>query len=96
MINKPKILLYDIEVSYTVGAVWGLYEQNVAHVLREPYILTVAWKWLGEKQVYVKSLPDFKLYKKDKRSDRDITQFIRDELFDKADEIGRASCRERV
>ena len=30
------------ETAYTVGAVWGLYDQNVASVLHEPYILTVA------------------------------------------------------
>src|SRR5882762_5134241 len=88
MINKkPKILFYDLETSYTVGAVWGLYKQNVAAVLRDPYILTVAWKWGDEKIVHVKSLRDFKLYKKDKKNDRDIVEFIRKELFDKADII---------
>lgn len=84
--KKPRILLYDLETSYTVGAVWGLYEQNVAVTLREPYILTVAWKWSGDKTTHVRGLPDFPLYKKDKKNDKQIVQFIK-ELFDEADII---------
>jgi len=84
--NKVKILLYDIETSYTVGAVWGLYDQNVAHVLREPYIISVAWKWLGEKNTQVISLPDFKTYKKDKKDDKELVEELHS-LFDEADII---------
>lgn len=85
--NKPKVLLYDIETSYTVGAVWGLYEQNVVKVLREPYIISVAWKWLGEKTTQVVTLPNFATaYKLDKHSDIMIVKYLR-ELFDKADVI---------
>lgn len=86
--NSPKILIYDIETTYTVGASFGgLYEVNIAKVLRYPYMLTVAWKWLGEDKTHVISLRDFPLYKKDKRSDKSLAQFVRDELFDKADVI---------
>lgn len=84
--SKARILLYDIEVSYTTAAVWGLYEQNVAKVLREPYIITVAWKWLGEKTTHVISLPDFKTYKKDKKNDKELVQVMHD-LFNEADVI---------
>jgi len=84
--QKTKILLYDIETAYTVGAVWGLYEQNVAKVLRDPYIITVAWKWLGEKTTHVISLPDFKTYKKDKKNDKELVAVMH-ELFNEADVI---------
>lgn len=84
--KQTKVLLYDIETSYTVGAVWGLYEQNVAKVLREPYIITVAWKWLGEATTHVVSLPDFPMYKKNKRSDKDLVKVMW-KLFDEADII---------
>lgn len=84
--NKPKILLYDIETSYTVGATWGLYEQNVVSVLREPYMLSFSWKWLGEKKTNVLSLPDFPLYKKDRHSDLSLVAYLR-ELFDEADVV---------
>lgn len=83
---KNKILIYDIETSYTVGAVWGLYEQNVAHVLREPYIISVAWKWHDESTTHVMALPDFKTYKKDKRNDIELITEL-SKLFDKADII---------
>lgn len=88
MVKKTKVrtLIYDIETSYTVGAVWGLYEQNVATVLREPYMLTFAWKWLGEDRVHVVSLRDFPLYKKDKKNDSSLVEKLRD-LFDEADII---------
>lgn len=84
--NKPRILFYDLETSYTVGAVWGLYDQNVSKVLRDPYILTFAYKWLGEKQTHVVSLPDFSLYNRDKRSDAALVKKLW-ELFDEADII---------
>lgn len=84
--KSPKILFYDIETSYTVGAVWGLYEQNVAVTLREPYIISFAWKWLGEKTTNVLSLPDFPSYKKDKTNDKSLVQELW-KLFDEADII---------
>jgi len=84
--GKPRVLIYDIENSYTVGAVWGLYEQNVAEVLREPYFLTFSCKWLGESKIYVFSLPDFPMYKKDKRNDKELVLKLR-EFFDEADII---------
>lgn len=86
MKRKTRILLYDIETSYTVGATWGLYEQNVVKVLIDPYILSVSWKWLGEKTTHVVSLPDFPLFKKDKKNDRDLVKVMW-KLFDDADII---------
>lgn len=87
MVNKKaRILLYDIETAYTVGAVWGLYEQNVAKVLREPYIITVSWKWLDEDKIHVTSIRDFPLYKKNKRSDKSLVELMWG-LFDEADVI---------
>lgn len=86
MNKKPRVLIYDIENSYTVGAVWGLYDQNVPIVLREPYFLTFAYKWLGEKTTHVVALPDFKSYKKDKTDDKELVSKLW-ELFDEADII---------
>lgn len=84
--KKPRILLYDIETAYTVGAVWGLYEQNVATVLRDPYILTVAWKWLGDSKINVMSLPDFPAFKSDQTNDASLVREMA-KLFDEADVI---------
>jgi len=84
--KKPKIMFYDIETSYTVGAVWGLFEQNVAKVLRDPYMLTFAYKFAGDKKTHVLALPDFSLYKKDKKNDRELIKKLWD-LFNEADII---------
>lgn len=80
-----KIASYDIEVSYIQSATWELYDTNVVKVLREPYIMSIAWSWLGSDIVQIKTLRDFDLYKTDRFSDKELAQFIRDEIFDKAD-----------
>lgn len=77
------MLYYDIETSYTVGAVWGLYDQNVAHVLKEPYIISFAYKFEGEKDVKVVCIRDFPLYKKDKTDDTELLKVLH-KLFSEA------------
>jgi uncharacterized protein YprB with RNaseH-like and TPR domain len=53
--KKPKILIFDIETSPTLGYTWGLYEQNVLKTVKSWEILSVAYKWADEKKVYVVS-----------------------------------------
>ena len=55
----PRILIYDLESAPNVGYTWRKWDQNVIEFVQEWYILTVAWKWLGEKKVYVEGLPDY-------------------------------------
>lgn len=85
MEKKIRTISYDIETAYTVSATWGLFEQNVAKVLREPFIISIAWKVLGESQTHCVALPDFPLYKKDKFNDKELVKFIRDNIFEGAD-----------
>lgn len=47
-------------------------------------MLSVAWKWRGEKTIYSKALPDFPLYQRDKHDDRALVKFLH-ELFEEAD-----------
>lgn len=49
--NKPKILLYDIETAPNLGYTWQKYEQNVIKFVKERELLSVAWKWLGDSKV---------------------------------------------
>jgi RNase_H superfamily len=85
MINKkPKVLLYDIETSPNLAYVWGKWEQDVVAFKQEWYIITFSWKWLGEKQTHVLSLPDFKRYTKDKTDDKELVAALW-KLFDEAD-----------
>lgn len=63
---------------------WGKYEQDVIAYQRHWYLLTFAYKWLGEKKTFVKSLPDYTLYKKDKHNDSELIKDLW-KLFDEAD-----------
>lgn len=81
-----RILLFDIETMANLAFVWGKYEQNVIQYEREWFMLSFAYKWLGEKTTYVKSLPDFRGYTKDKKNDKALVQALWS-LFDEADII---------
>ena len=82
--NAPRTLLFDIETAPLVSYTWGIWEQDVVEVKEEWYMLTFAYKWLGEKKTHVVSLPDFKLYKKEPKNDRELVNKLW-ELFDEAD-----------
>jgi hypothetical protein len=82
--SKTKILLFDIETSPLVSYTWGLWEQNVIKVKEEWYMMSFAAKWLGQKNTQAYSLPDFPLYKKDPKNDRELVKKLWD-LLDEAD-----------
>lgn len=85
MTNK-KILLFDIETAPNLSYTWGKYEQNVIEFERDWYMLCFAAKWLGSKKMITSSLPDFKLYKKDKEDDKEVVKALW-KLFDEAEVI---------
>jgi uncharacterized protein YprB with RNaseH-like and TPR domain len=64
MNKQQKILLYDIETTPNVSYTWGVYEQNVIDIKEQSYILSFAYKWLGDKSVKAYCLNDFKGDKK--------------------------------
>ncbi len=74
--KKPKILIYDIETSPNIGYTWGTWEQNVIELIQQRQMISVAWKWLGEKEVYVKALCDFPGYKKNKNDNTALVKFF--------------------
>ena len=57
--RNPKILLFDIETSPNLAYVWGKYEQNVLAYKREWQLISIAYKWLGEKEITVHSQRTF-------------------------------------
>lgn len=57
--NKPKILFYDIETSPNLAYVWEKYEQNVLSYVKEWDLLSVAYKFQGDKTVKCFARPDF-------------------------------------
>jgi len=76
--SKPRILLYDLETSPNLAYVWGKYEQDVIAFKSESEILSVAWKWLGEK-TRVLTRADFR-----DKTDRSLCQALW-KLLDEAD-----------
>lgn len=72
--DEPKILFIDIETAPNLGWVWGKWEQNVIENVQDWYMLSFAYKWLGDKKVEAYSLPDFKdMYKKEPENDHCLT-----------------------
>lgn len=72
------ILVYDIETSPNIGYCWGKYDQDIMDYAKEWEILSVAWKWYGEKKVFVRSQRDFE------GTEKGLCQLLW-ELFDDAD-----------
>ncbi|MCK5624953.1 ribonuclease H-like domain-containing protein [Candidatus Pacearchaeota archaeon] len=84
--NKPKILIFDIETSPNLGYIWGKYEQNVIDFKDEWYMLCFAAKWLNNKKIITSKLSDYKLYKKDKQNDLEVIKELW-KLLDEADVV---------
>lgn len=82
--SAPKILIWDIESSPILGYTWGLWEQNVIHVVNDWKLLTVSWTWYGSGEYNAKQLCDFKGYKKGSLDDSELALFVRD-LLNEAD-----------
>ena len=80
-----RILVVDIEVSPTKVWVWGqkMWEENVIKVIEAPFMLSVAYQWIGEKTKVV-ALPDFKGYEHNKKCDKNLIKAFRD-LLDEAE-----------
>lgn len=92
--NRPKggetavkVLLFDLESSPNIAYIWGKYEQNaLGDFIKERQIISVAWKWLGEKEVHVLALPMLKTYKKSPDDNRDLVVRLH-ELMSRADVV---------
>lgn len=84
--NKMKILLFDIETAPNVSYTWGKWEQNVIKFKKEWYMLSFAYKWLGENKVHVVSLRQFPQYKRQPENDLYLVKELH-KLFNEADVI---------
>ena len=77
----PKRLFFDIETSYNIVKSWRIgYNLNVNHddIIQERAIITVAYKWEGDDNVYVITW--------DKGDDKELVkEFVK--VLDEADEI---------
>ncbi len=82
--SSPRTLIWDIETSPILGYTWGIWQQNVINVKDDWQILTVAWKWLGDKKVHCLGQDDMPGYKPGANNDLEIVKVIH-KLLDEAD-----------
>lgn len=54
MADRPRILIWDIETAPLVVTTWGLRPDYIPHqaIVEESTILSAAWKWFEEDEVY--------------------------------------------
>ena len=70
-----KVALFDIETSPSLGWFFGpMYETSILKVEQDWFMLSFAWKWLGEDEVHCLALPDFPGYERNKRNDKALVQ----------------------
>lgn len=79
-----KIVFLDIETAPSLGYVWGKWKQNVIDFEKNWYILSFAYKWLGENEVHTFGLIDYPSYKIDKEDDRSLVADLW-KILDEAD-----------
>lgn len=74
MSNPPRILLWDIESSLNRGYFFSLFKEITTPdvISHERHIISIAYKWLGDKKGKVLSIADFPGYAKDPRSDKEL------------------------
>lgn len=83
---RPKIAFFDIETAPLRSWNWGIWEQNAIEVSDDWFMLSYAMKWDGQKKIHVKSLPEYRGYKKKKNCDKALVTDLW-KMMDEADVI---------
>ena len=63
--REANVLIYDLELSPSLMYAYGYYDAKVVRVVEQPILLSVAWKWLGEKKTSCLTIDDFSNGKED-------------------------------
>lgn len=85
--TKPKVLVYDLEVTPTLAWTYGLYKTNVIKVEQDPSIMSISWCWydgtLEEQEVFHENIARIPR-KRGTKGPEALTKLIHS-LFDEAD-----------
>lgn len=76
---EPRIVIWDIETTHNLAAIFRLFEDYTSHenIIQERYVVSAAWKVLGEKKVHsVSVLDNPKLYAKDPHNDLHVLKTL--------------------
>lgn len=83
--NELRILLFDEETAPELGWYFDLWKEgNIVGNKHGWYMLSYAYKWLGETKVKSCALPDFKSYKPGSENDEQVIKSLW-KLFNEAD-----------
>lgn len=85
IMSEPRILLYDVEMSYSVAYHYDQWGVNIPHThIKHPqFMISAAWKWYGQKKIHTVSvLDDKKRFKKNFRDDYHVINTLREEILD--------------
>jgi hypothetical protein len=76
---SARILIYDIESTPSLGYTWGKYDQTVLKFVKHRELLSVSWKWYGNKEIHVAT-------REGEKTDRGLAVLLRN-LFQEADMV---------
>jgi hypothetical protein len=83
--HEPRVILYDLETSHNLAAVFSLLHNDYIqpeNIIRERYIICFSYKELGEKQIHAVSiLDDPKRFKHDPYDDTYVVTKLHEVLF---------------
>lgn len=83
----PKILIYDVEMSFNVSYHYDQWGVNIphTHIKHTQFMISAAWRWFGQKKIHAVSvLDDPKRFEKDFRDDYHVINTLREQI-DQAD-----------
>jgi hypothetical protein len=74
MTKSPKICVFDIENSQSLGYFFDVYETSINHddIVIPSYIFCISYSWWGEDRVYTLCIQDFPRFKKDIHDDTEV------------------------
>lgn len=82
----PRVILYDIETAPSLGYYFDLYKEgNIVSTVQSWFMLSFAYKVLGEKKIHYRCLADYPGYSKDKTNDRALVTDLHKMVFSGAD-----------
>lgn len=85
--KKIRTLLLDVETAPSIGAFFDLWKEgNIVWTEEAWFMLSFAWKWLGESKVQCRTLSDYAGYKKDPHNDKKLIEDLW-KLIESADVI---------
>jgi DNA polymerase elongation subunit (family B) len=81
-----KVALFDIETTPNLGYTWGKWQQDVIEFKEDWYMLSFAFRWLGQKKIHTHALPDYAGYDPKTRNDKKLVETLW-EVLDEADMV---------